>query len=303
MIVAAGTIVMLTLPSPAVADSTCSYDAGSRTVTVDVSVGSNFMTVIHVQGSSIFVGTQNCGGTVTTTDTVVINKVTTEFVDVRVDPSTFVPGFTDEPGSSDEIEFIVNFGPGDDEFEAFVADTTTGSQSYVAGGSQINFNAAETDGIDADITLNQVDRVFLGGGSGPDSIVGTGGVGTPPVAFAHKLLVYGGGGSDLIVGGQRSDGLLGMGTFQGGPDGDDTIRGGSGRDSVDGDEGNDLLHGSGGRDSLLGDVGSDLIRGGAGRDVLAGHAGNDQLNGGADEDVCGGGPGKDKLKSCEIVKK
>jgi len=69
----------------------------------------------------------------------------------------------------------------------------------------------------------------------------------------------GGGGADVLSGGQ----------------GDDTIYAGGGADVVDGDQGDDALYGGAGDDQIDGGQGDDLIDGGAGDDVLVGGQGED----------------------------
>ena len=68
------------------------------------------------------------------------------------------------------------------------------------------------------------------------------------------------GGSDTVIGGDRTDEIAG-GLL------DDILSGGAGDDVLEGDEGNDII---------IGGAGSDVIRGGSGTDILTG---------GEDEDV------------------
>jgi Ca2+-binding RTX toxin-like protein len=64
-----------------------------------------------------------------------------------------------------------------------------------------------------------------------------------------------------------------------GTDGDDTLIGGRGGDTLVGEAGNDLLNGNTGKDTLLGGEGNDLLAGQGGSDVLTGGAGNDEFFG------------------------
>ena len=96
-----------------------------------------------------------------------------------------------------------------------------------------------------------------------------------------------------------------------GGNGDDTLRGTSGRDALAGGPGDDVLRGLGGRDALAGGSGADDLFGGSGRDALSGGRGNDFIDDGndgvADAIVCGPGidtvraDGVDELEDCERV--
>ncbi|MBC7820272.1 MAG: PD40 domain-containing protein, partial [Planctomycetaceae bacterium] len=68
--------------------------------------------------------------------------------------------------------------------------------------------------------------------------------------------------------------------------------GGDGNDTLQGQAGNDSLDGGNGTDIGLGSIGDDTVLGGAGRDVLIGSAGFDSINGGNDDDIVLGGTSK-----------
>ena len=74
------------------------------------------------------------------------------------------------------------------------------------------------------------------------------------------------------------------------------LRGGEGRDYLNGGEGADRLYGDGERDYLDGEGGNDTLFGGAARDVLNGGAGDDSLVGGSEGDTFFGGPGADVFR-------
>jgi Ca2+-binding RTX toxin-like protein len=86
--------------------------------------------------------------------------------------------------------------------------------------------------------------------------------------------------------------------------GNDTLKGGAGREVVAGGPGNDTLDGRGGDDSFDGGDGNDTLTGDAGRDELHGGAGDDLLDGDRFEapeaDVMDGGPGNDKAEGWNI---
>lgn len=98
-----------------------------------------------------------------------------------------------------------------------------------------------------------------------------------------------------------------MAQFPGGVlalEGNDTIRGSSeseiingnaGKDIFFGGDGNDNLQGGRDDDDLYGEVGQDTLIGGRGDDYIAGGDGNDILNGGRGDDFLNGGAGNDTL--------
>jgi len=122
--------------------------------------------------------------------------------------------------------------------------------------------------------------------------------------------INGGGGNDLIAGFTRGGapanfaelirGGRGRDTIDG-ADGDDTIFGGRGADDISGSDGNDLLLGDRSRDTLDGGDGDDVLYGGQGTDNLIGGLGNDTLLTGNNQerrpnlDVLSGGDGDDVL--------
>ena len=145
---------------------------------------------------------------------------------------------------------------------------------------------------------------MLDGGSGADTIDGTGG--------GYDILTYQGstagvnvdvtdgiaetGGyaqGDVITGVEQIDGsnfndtLIAdnSGMELQGRDGDDSLRGGSSNDRLTGGSGSDTIEGGGGNDSIRGDDGNDSIMGGDGNDTIFGGGGADQLSGGADADT------------------
>ena len=79
-----------------------------------------------------------------------------------------------------------------------------------------------------------------------------------------------------------------------GGDGNDSVLGGGGDDTLDGDAGNDALRGGTGDDTLFGLDGNDAMLGQAGQDELFGGQGNDRLDGGAGPDELQGEEGADR---------
>ncbi|MCT4554703.1 MAG: hypothetical protein N4A53_08465 [Pelagimonas sp.] len=70
-----------------------------------------------------------------------------------------------------------------------------------------------------------------------------------------------------------------------GGDGNDFLKGGTRRDSVEGGDGNDKLFGNSFNDTLRGGAGNDRLNAGGDDDILDGGAGNDFLKGGSGADV------------------
>jgi Ca2+-binding RTX toxin-like protein len=139
--------------------------------------------------------------------------------------------------------------------------------------------AGEGDNVHAD-----VENVI--GGSGGDTVVGSG---APNVLDARdgNDVVLGGGADDVLAGGAGNDTLMGEA-------GGDTLTAADGDDGLAGGDGNDYLGGGGGADVLDGGASDDMLEGGAGIDTLDGADGNDRLNGG--EAALVGGDGGDQLR-------
>jgi Ca2+-binding RTX toxin-like protein len=119
------------------------------------------------------------------------------------------------------------------------------------------------------------------------------GGGIPTVANTVQLTVFGQGGHDRITVNEANGALPAANIFAGG--GNDTVTGGSGRDSLFGQDGHDALLGKGGTDLLFGGNGNDTLTGGDGDDQVFGEGGNDLLiwNPGDDTDLFEGGAGVD----------
>jgi Ca2+-binding RTX toxin-like protein len=329
-------LIALFTMSPVVSASsgsgvTCSFDEGTHTVTVTIDQVfffgglTNANAEIRLTAGSL--PAMDCGAsTMTNTDTVIINDVTTppgpgggrEAASIHILPEggPWAPGFTDEPGASDEIEFVISLGTqgpllgteGDTvEFEGSASEVAS---TVVLGGAEINLNADEIDGVDADVVLDGVEAFVFRGNRFSDSVTGSGGAGTPRVPYEGEILASGKGGSDAFEGGSRgvsffgnkgNDGLLGGAgdDFLAGGSGKDVIRGGPGHDGLIGGHGSDLIVGGSGRDTGWGAAGSDRLRGQADPDDLLGGPDDDRLDGGPGRDGCNGGAGTNALKRCE----
>src|SRR4051794_6724396 len=230
---------------PAAASLSCTYDPASHTVTADGTgpppIG--FRDGIFRDGDAIVVGYASaaqpyapCGAaTVLNTDTIIVRN-NTEDIHLAV-PMDLGPGFTDEPGSSDEIEMRFEFGLGSDGIELYPSTGFPGPRTVRMGTSGaatlINTDAGEVDGIDADITAQALDQVavFLNVGGGmADDVRADGSDGMGGGSLRANLTVLGGLGDDYLVGGSGQDYLAGQ-------EGDDTLDAAAASDAINGGPG------------------------------------------------------------------
>jgi Ca2+-binding RTX toxin-like protein len=258
------------------AGTTCHYDATTRNVLLTIEGGTP--TLRRGKHGSIELHGRPCGpATVRNTDTISARdeSVTAEgtggavlTLDLRGGP--FAPGYTDEPGTSDEIEFqlqIQGVNPAKG-YSALVIIGTSGREHFVVGRDGINLNVGETQEVDADIATRNLNPndLILEGGLGADVINGLGGHGTGPSnRCAIGLVIRGGGGRDVLAG-TRGTARCGRETLAGGS-GPDTLRTFNTSGGV--------LRGGRGNDSLWGDSGPDVLSGGPGDDLLRGESGSD----------------------------
>jgi Ca2+-binding RTX toxin-like protein len=103
------------------------------------------------------------------------------------------------------------------------------------------------------------------------------------VANVHKIVIEGGSGSDRLAI-DDSNGPMPIASIFG-QSGDDELFGGAGNDTLVGGTGNDLIIGGNGNDTLIGGAGNDTLTGGNGNDHLIGGPGQDVLDGGAGHNV------------------
>jgi hypothetical protein len=156
-----------------------------------------------------------------------------------------------------------------------------------SGGQTVRINTARGNDVITVETALLAKLLVIYGGGGDDVIFGSIG--------AERIV--GGDGNDVIVGGDGRDTIYGEG-------GDDSIRGAGGSDLIDGGDGFDTLRGDAGHDNIAGGAsrdrvrgsdGNDRIEGGGGNDLLGGEEGLDFIDGGAGDDVVAGGGGNDTL--------
>jgi Ca2+-binding RTX toxin-like protein len=103
-----------------------------------------------------------------------------------------------------------------------------------------------------------------------------------------KYWAYGDQGNDTLRGGTEED-------YLDGAEGDDLISANSGNDTLLGGLGNDSIFGDAGADFLDAGENNDSLLGGSGNDTILAGEGNDNCFGGADDDSIVGGNGNDTL--------
>jgi Ca2+-binding RTX toxin-like protein len=274
----------------ALAQTTCTFDAGTATVQVTLAAGAAVS--ISRAGDAIAVDGVACDtATVTNTDTVQVTGTGAgQEDDLTIDLSggPFAPGASAEGDGGDaEIEFAVDL-PGGGVLRVLAGST---DDALTLGSDGANLNAGEAVG-DVDVTLAGPAAWELRGGDGGDvlSLVGGDGAGDPVVGAtlrgeAGDDRVLAGPGGSTLSGGEGRDTLSyaaaasvrvdlagGLADPRGGtPDSiaafEDLI-GSRGDDILIGDGGDNRLEGLGGSDRLDGRKGDDLLKGGKGRDVL-----------------------------------
>ncbi len=119
--------------------------------------------------------------------------------------------------------------------------------------------------------------------------------------FAENFL--GGDGNDTLIGGAGNNTLLGG---DGGDDiqsgnGNDSVVGGDGSDSIQTNGGNDTVDAGNGSDTILVGAGNDSVFGGNGEDSIVGDLGDDTLNGDGGTDTVDGGDGNDSILGGELA--
>ena len=186
---------------------------------------------------------------------------------------------TDDAGLSYEKAFAINVTNVAET--AMVLDGTVGNDTLAVSLSGTKVRLTRNGAIISERELALVSQLNINGLSGNDTIT-----------IAANLLVpayiFGGDGNDTITGGSGNDTIYG--NF-----GDDFIIGGAGNDSILGGLGADLLSGQSGNDRIFGGDESDTIYGGAGNDYIEGKGKADTLYGGGGNDTILGGAGSDLI--------
>jgi Ca2+-binding RTX toxin-like protein len=179
-----------------------------------------------------------------------VGAVRMDLVDVeRIDVLTF--GGTDEVRvgdlkGTDLSEVVIDMGGPDGAADSIVIDGTDAADTVTIG---VEGGAIVIEGLAATIRI-------LGAEAGLD-----------------QFLFRGFGGGDVV----DASGLVGIGLFVQGGEGDDVILRSMGRDVLSGDSGDDSILGNAGDDRLAGSSGDDFLDGGAGLDTLTPGEGQDIL--------------------------
>ena len=263
VVVLAGLGTTFVSTSPALAATTCTYNTTTHVATVTSTGFGPAVDIIRTPGTTfISVNATLCMGgpylaaTTTNTRRIVVNlNGDGDELSINLGLGAFAPGFGNEAGTSDEIEFVVNSGSNDwvALFGKSGADTFrlgTGN-----GRPRLNVNAKETTGIDADITVNGAGFLFVSGAGGNDRISANGGKGTG-APLSRSAVLVGGTGNDVLVGGAGGDSLH-TSTFDADPDDHDVLNGMGGPDEIDAVDGDGLdeVNGGAGTDECIPDPG------------------------------------------------
>ncbi|MBA2255069.1 MAG: hypothetical protein H0W07_08155 [Chloroflexi bacterium] len=177
---------------------------------------------------------------------------------VRIDLANggFAPGYGDEAGQTDEIEFTVLLGKGDD---SLAIDGTPAADHIAFGWVPGNMTAIPAINLDAedadyDVSYLSVESVSAFGHDGNDTLTGND-PSTGRIAWL-SLFLSGDADDDQLTGGANNDWLLGG-------SGDDTFKGGQGNDwlfAMDNAVFTDTLNGGAGTDNCSSDA-EDVVAG------------------------------------------
>jgi hypothetical protein len=288
---------MLLTGSSLATNTICLYDDPNDQVTMSIAFAPNVRLFVTQSGDFMWEDTQtntvsDCGAaTVMNTNSVDV----VDFTNPEATPKVVLdfrrpwPGMTLEKNGVSEIE--IDYEDQRDHPETLMLLGRNGSDSYVAGAMGFNLNG-DNDGDDIEITVNQIEELYIKGRDDADLISVRGGAETGGPFVTDSVTLQGDSGHDFLLGSLGSENLRGL-------DGDDDMLGGPAADQLSGDDGADLMRGGRGGDELFGMKGSDRLRGLRGADDLEGGPADDNLNGGRGIDSCVGGPGMDSFNNCE----
>lgn len=244
-------------PSPVAAgepSATCDYNAASHKVTVDMD-GSIAALLVRDGAGHIKVNEVWCdqAATVTNTDSIeVTGDLSDQTLIIDLANKGFRPGRTNEAGKSDEIELSINLEAGGGD--SIVIQGTDAVQKIDLGETvsqfvtvrKVNLNAAESTGIDADVSITNAEIFIISAAGGNDVVRARGKAGTGPHPLSMRAFIYGGNGNDKLKGGSANDNLYGE----------------AGVDVVWGFEGDDWM-------PLTDGAGGDIGHGGPGMDTCS----------------------------------
>ena len=305
------------VPQAGFAASTCSFSAG--TITVTGSGLHNDSVDLAIDASSqVTSDGVTCGGTTATTEQIVVSTPTRVGIDIT---RPFLGGTAELDGAS-EIEISLN------QSNLVRVTTAAAADDHIIVGQsgttrRLNLTGWAPGDDDADIVIpNVANQTVVEGGPGSDNLSAAGGRGTGnPLREVYSVSLVGGDGHDTLTGpghfagGKGDDTLIavadhGVGFFHGtlgpvrmkpdlsgteigfdGSGGTDTYVGFATASSLwtTGGEFDDVLYGGSGSDDLSGLGGDDWIEGRGGDDRLSGALGADWIDGGAGHDILTGG--------------
>ena len=179
---------------------------------------------------------------------------------------------TDADG--DTLTYAITAG---NDVGLFIVDATNGDIKLAVPDARTNpathtltVEALDSAGNPADVSVTVTDPVLRG--TNDDDVLTIAPISiedVPENSSEGQTTIYGYGGDDTLRSGDRSDVLHGGA-------GNDTLHGGAGEwDILRGGDGNDTLYGAGGSDLLEGDRGDDTLYGGSGSDHIGGGYGAD----------------------------
>ena len=298
------------LPSVAAAVPTCTFVAG--TMTVSAAAGDATVWVGRDQATNqIRFGTAAPGAaclaglvaaTNTNIDTITLAGLSGQAERFVIDLTGgyLEPGATPdtEVGGLSDIEVIGDLGAG-------VGDALELNGRAAADDIRLTGDAAALRMIvraaqtDEDVAVAGVEQAIVNGQGSGDAINASG-VAPFLGPLSIPLEVNAGAGTDIVNGGSVGD------TLRGDPDADtifghggaDTILGGTGNDDLLGGQGADTIDGGADTDTIFGGTEGDVISGGTGSDDERGEDGDDRFDQGlvADgADTLTGGPGVDRV--------
>lgn len=219
LIVAA--FVWLAIPSGASADTTCSFDSGTKVLTVggdpergtSLKVREGEIEVTHLRAGGA--GTLNCAGpepTTTNTDTIDVDHSSPDSVTTLTiqNIEEFAPGAFDESGPfcPDEIEIRVDLGSGTDTLR--LVDINGAAQNYEIGEQGVDINPTAVE-LCSDLEVEQVKslKYVVDALAKPDVVTAQGGLAAGGPLLFQTLEFDGGAGNDIATGSDTADELTG----------------------------------------------------------------------------------------------
>ena len=187
-------LASIVLAAPSALAATCTFDAITGTVTVDVGNGESV--TIARSGDQIALDGASCDtATVTNTDTIAVAATGVPgVITIDLGGGAFAPGLTPETEAGPEIEFVLTLPGGAPTVRILGA---AGPDHVVVGALGINLDATEPVG-DPDVTMTGGPALSVDGAGGNDTLSVAGGAGTGAPSAGAGLA--GGGGDDLLLG-------------------------------------------------------------------------------------------------------